>query len=203
MSLDENSVDNFIRFDCEETIPEQISKIRNYSTKETGNEIGIGLYFMDKLVAVYLDKYNFAKYLKLRFKKLNINFNTSHINDEALLIISSMKAVYVFSNDTKIANKHARNKLKKCGFEREKYRKMLRAIGHRTYYIKILSDGHNRTSNNDVLEYANNAYCTYFFNKIPLKWIELPEIYPPAPASYKLVFFKNSKVGPDISFSKH
>ena len=83
------------------------------------------------------------------------------------------KTAYIIEKKFQKSPGSVDEKLATCHFKLLEYQKLFSALAYKTTYIFVLSDWFKRPEYRDVLAYINLMGCYYFFNEIPLDFLEL------------------------------
>jgi len=158
-----------LKFESRITLENVISSLPDY--KISDNKI----YFKNKKVAELCGKHKLYKnllkpkgidYSKILSKKL--------IPDDAIFVIKD-KTLYVIEIKFQEVAGSVDEKLQTCDFKNKQYTKLLSPLGISVKYVYILNDWFKKEEYKDVLKYAESVGCYYFFNELPLSFLDLPE----------------------------
>ena len=81
----------------------------------------------------------------------------------------------IYILEKKFQNSHGSvdEKLQTCGFKKWEYEKLFSPINIKVEYIYILNDWFKQSKYHDTLDYINLQNCHYYFNEIPLDFLNL------------------------------
>jgi len=132
------------------------------------------VYYKKSKVAHYYLKYDFySKFLKSNNIYWKEIITSRLVPDEAILVHKIMTMFIVeikYQGDTGSADE----KLQTCRFKTKQYKKLLKPLNIDVKYVYVLNDWFRRPKYRDVLEYIHQVGCYYFFNELPLKFLNLP-----------------------------
>lgn len=158
-----------LKFESRITLEKAISSLPHY--KVTDDKV----YFKGKQVAEFYQKYKLYKnllqpngidYLKIISKKL--------LPDDAILIIKD-KTLFIIELKFQEVSGSVDEKLQTCDFKNKQYKKLLAPLNIEVKYVYVLNDWFAKKEYRDVLHYIKSVGCHYFFNRLPLKFLDLPE----------------------------
>lgn len=93
--------------------------------------------------------------------------------DEALLNYLN-NTIYIIEKKFQHSDGSVDEKLQTCDFKRKQYKKLFNPIKINVEYIYVLSDFFEQPRYVDVFNYIHSSGCEYFFNEIPIDYLELP-----------------------------
>jgi hypothetical protein len=158
-----------LRFESRVTLEKVISALPNYKISD---DI---VYFKSNKVAELYQKHKLYKnllypnnidYSKIISKKL--------LPDEAILILKD-KTLFIVEIKFQEVSGSVDEKLQTCDFKNKEYTKLLQPLGISVKYVYVLNDWFNKKEYKDVLHYVTSVGCYYFFNEIPLDFLDLPK----------------------------
>ena len=136
--------------------------------------IGDILYYKKQKVAEFYQKYNLYKnLLKPRGIDHSKIISKKLLPDEAILILKD-NILYVIEIKFQEGSGSVDEKLQTCDFKNRQYKKLLSTLDIDVKYTYILSDWFKQDGYKDVLEYVKSVGCYYFFNVLPLDFLDLP-----------------------------
>lgn len=148
--------------------------INGYTVKETNNNAGVRIYYNNEEVARCFKKYEFYRFLT----EFNIDWRTilskQLLPDNGLFVIVRDTLFIIEIKFQQVAGS-VDEKLQTCDFKRKQYSKLVKRLNWKVEYVYVLNDWFKQPSYKDTLDYINSMNCHYLFNKIPLKWLGLPE----------------------------
>ena len=150
-----------------------LKKINGYEIKKSRKNVGLDIYFNDKLIARMFKKHDFYRFLEesnIDWKKL---ISKKLLPDDALLVIIRETLFIIEVKYQQVAGS-VDEKLQTCDFKRKQYLKLVNSLGLKVEYVYILNDWFKDPSYKDVLDYINSVNCHYKFNELPLAWLGLP-----------------------------
>jgi len=158
-----------LKFEKKIDLKEIFNKLRGYEVK--GNEI----LFNGNVVASFYGKYDL--YNKL-LNKHQINWekriSKRWLPDEALLVLSNSTLFIIEMKFQKVGGS-VDEKLQTCDFKKKLYQKLLSGTGIDVEYCYVLSDWFMQKQYKDTLNYIESVGCKYFFEELPMSYLNLPE----------------------------
>jgi hypothetical protein len=94
--------------------------------------------------------------------------------DEAILIIKD-KTLYIIEMKFQEVTGSVDEKLQTCDFKNQQYKKLLAPLNISVKYAYVLNDWFKKKEYKDVLDYVKSVGCYYFFEEIPLEFLDLPK----------------------------
>ncbi|MBS4062081.1 MAG: hypothetical protein KG029_16915 [Bacteroidetes bacterium] len=152
---------------------ELLISIPGYSLKKIPSKAGIGIFFLDKLVARCFRKHDFYKFLdeeKVEWRKL---VSKKLLPDDALLVIIRETLFIIEVKFQQVAGS-VDEKLQTCDFKRKQYLKLVAPLGLKVEYVYVLNDWFKNPCYKDTLDYIHSVNCHYKFDELPLAWLGLP-----------------------------
>lgn len=92
--------------------------------------------------------------------------------DDCILNILN-NTLYVIEKKFQSGSGSVDEKLQTCDFKKKQYEKLMKPLGINVKYCYLLSEWFKRSEYDDVKEYITNCKCNYFFNEIPIEYLEL------------------------------
>jgi hypothetical protein len=149
-------------------------KINGYTVKKTSNNSGVRIYYHNEEVARCFKKHEFYRFLS----EFKIDWRTilskQLLPDNGLFVIVRDTLFIIEIKFQQVAGS-VDEKLQTCDFKRKQYSKLVKSLNWKVEYVYVLNDWFKQESYRDTLDYINSMNCHYLFNKIPLKWLGLPE----------------------------
>ena len=149
-------------------------KIDGYVVKDTNNNSGVHIYYKNKEVARCFKKHEFYRFLA----EFNIDWKDylakQLLPDNGLFVIVRDTLFIIEIKFQQVAGS-VDEKLQTCDFKRKQYSKLVQSQNWKVEYVYVLNDWFKQDSYKDTLSYINSMNCHYLFNKIPLRWLGLPE----------------------------
>lgn len=148
--------------------------IEGYSITETNNNSGFFIYHNGNKVARCFKQHEFYRFIEeFNIKWKNI-ISKKLLPDNGLFVIVR-DTLFIIEIKFQKVNGSVDEKLQTCDFKRKQYSKLVKELNWKVEYVYILNDWFKQPSYKDTLDYINSMNCHYLFNKIPLKWLGLPE----------------------------
>ncbi len=148
--------------------------IDNYTVKSTKNKAGAIIFFKGKKIARVFKKYEFYRFLE----EYDINWkdylSKQLLPDNGLFVIVR-DTLFIIEVKFQQVTGSVDEKLQTCDFKRKQYSKLVKKLNWKVEYVYVLNDWFKHPSYKDTLDYINSMNCHYLFNKIPLKWLGLPD----------------------------
>ncbi|OGW74583.1 MAG: hypothetical protein A2Z72_02215 [Omnitrophica bacterium RBG_13_46_9] len=157
-----------LEFESRITLEKAISSLPGYVVKN--DEI----HFKGQKIAEFYQKHKLYKnllepkgvdYKKIISKKL--------IPDDAILIIKD-KTLFIIELKFQEVAGSVDEKLQTCDFKNKQYKKLLAPLKIDVKYVYVLNDWFTKPEYRDVLEYIKSVGCYYYFNELPLVFLDLP-----------------------------
>lgn len=149
-------------------------KIDGYTVRETNNKSGVHIYYKSDEVARCFKKHEFYRFLD----EFNIDWK-EHLSKQLLpdngLFVIIRDTLFIIEIKFQQVAGSVDEKLQTCDFKRKQYSKLVQSQNWKVEYVYVLNDWFKQDSYKDTLDYINSMNCHYLFNKIPLKWLGLPE----------------------------
>ncbi len=149
-------------------------KIEGYTVIKTDNNAGSRIYYQGKEIARCFKKHEFYRFLG----EYNINWkkylSKQLLPDNGLFVIVRDTLFIIEIKFQKVAGS-VDEKLQTCDFKRKQYSKLVQSLDWKVEYVYVLNDWFKHDQYKDTLDYINSMNCHYLFNRIPLKWLGLPE----------------------------
>lgn len=149
-------------------------QIDGYTLKNTTNNSGIEIYFNDEKVARCFKKHEFYRFLSEFEIKWEGILSKQLLPDNGLFVIIRDTLFIIEIKFQQVAGS-VDEKLQTCDFKRKQYSKLVQSLNWKVEYVYVLNDWFKHNSYKDTLDYISSMNCHYLFNKIPLKWLGLPE----------------------------
>ena len=148
--------------------------IEGYKVIDTTNNAGAKIYYQENEIARCFKKYEFYRFLQeydILWKKY---LSKQLLPDNGLFVIVRDTLFIIEIKFQQVAGS-VDEKLQTCDFKRKQYSKLVQSLGWKVEYVYVLNDWFKQPAYKDTLDYINSMNCHYLFNKIPLKWLGLPE----------------------------
>lgn len=149
-------------------------EIEGYSIKETRNKAGSQIYYQGKEIARCFKKYEFYRFLDEYGIDWRQYLSKQLLPDNGLFVIVRDTLFIIEIKFQKVAGS-VDEKLQTCDFKRKQYSKLVQSLNWKVEYVYVLNNWFKQQQYKDTLDYINSMNCHYLFNKIPLKWLGLPE----------------------------
>lgn len=92
--------------------------------------------------------------------------------DEALYIFSK-NIIYIMEKKFQNRSGSVDEKIQTCAFKKRQYTRLLKNLKLSVEYVYIFNDWFQQPEYRDALEYIIESQCYYFFNEIPLSFLQL------------------------------
>ncbi len=157
-----------LKFESRVTLEKALKEVPGYSM--SGNQV----FFKEQEVARLYKKHDLYKnllepngieYLRIISKKL--------LPDDAILVLKD-KTLFIVEMKFQMVTGSVDEKLQTCDFKNKQYIKLLSSLGLTVKYVYVLSEWFKKEEYRDVLQYIQKVGCYYFFNEIPLNFLNLP-----------------------------
>lgn len=149
-------------------------KIEGYSIKRTTNKSGAKIFYNGEEVARCFKKHEFYRFLKEYQVDWKSILSKQLLPDNGLFVIVRDTLFIIEIKFQQVAGS-VDEKLQTCDFKRKQYSKLVHSLNWKVEYVYVLNDWFKQNSYKDTLDYISSMNCHYLFNKIPLKWLGLPE----------------------------
>ena len=131
------------------------------------------IYLGSKLIGLSVPKHNlYSKFLEKKgidYKKFN---SKKWLPDECLINFNN-KTAYIIEKKFQNTSGSVDEKLPGCDFKRKEYLKLFNVLDYDVEYLYIFNDWFLDSQYIDTLKYIESTGCHYFFNKIPLDFLNL------------------------------
>jgi len=158
-----------LRFESRITLEKAISALPGYTVKN--DEV----HFKNRKIAEFYPKHKLYKNLleahKINYKKV---ISKKLLPDDAILIIKD-KTLFIIEIKFQEVAGSVDEKLQTCDFKNKQYKKLLTPLKINVKYVYVLNDWFAKPEYKDVLAYIKSVGCYYFFNELPLKFLDLPK----------------------------
>ena len=148
--------------------------IDGYTLEKTPNNAGYKVFYKGKEVARCFKKHEFYRFLEeygIDWRKF---LSKKLLPDNGLFVIVR-DTLFIIEVKFQQVSGSVDEKLQTCDFKRKQYSKLVRQMNWRVEYVYVLNDWFKKEQYKDTLDYIHSMNCHYVFNKIPLKWLGLPE----------------------------
>lgn len=149
-------------------------KIEGYSVHDTMNRSGAKIFYNKQEVARCFKKHEFYRFLseyEIDWKEI---LSKQLLPDNGLFVIVRDTLFIIEIKFQKVSGS-VDEKLQTCDFKRKQYSRLVQSLDWKVEYVYVLNDWFKQDSYKDTLDYINSMNCHYLFNKVPLKWLGLPE----------------------------
>lgn len=158
-----------LKFESRVTLEKVISSLPKY------NVAGDDVYFDGQKVAEFYQKNKLYKKLlepnKIDYKAI---ISKKLLPDEAILIFNN-KTLFIIEIKFQEVPGSVDEKLQTCDFKNKQYKKLFEPLSMPVKYVYILNDWFKKKEYEDVLKYVKSVGCYYFFNELPLDFLNLPK----------------------------
>lgn len=121
------------------------------------------LYKKNSLYKNFLEPHR-VDYSRIQSRKL--------LPDDALFVYKA-NTLYIIEKKFQSGAGSVDEKLQTCDFKKKQYQKLVQSIGCNVEYCYFLNDWFLQDSYRDVKEYIESVGCRYFFDEIPLEYLNL------------------------------
>lgn len=101
------------------------------------------------------------------------NYNSKRWEPDECFINFSNATAYIIEKKFQNTSGSVDEKLPGCDFKKKEYEKLFAPLKYDVEYLYVFSDWFRDDKYNDVLNYINETGCHYFFNEIPLDFLQL------------------------------
>ncbi|MFH1824604.1 MAG: hypothetical protein ABH873_05190 [Candidatus Firestonebacteria bacterium] len=145
------------------------NKLNNYEVKDND------LYFKNNLIGKFYKKYGLYSGL-LEEEKINWKniLSKKLLPDETILILKD-KTLYIIEMKFQHGAGSVDEKLQTCDFKLKQYKKLFKGTNIKVKYIYILNDWYKKPEYEDTMKYIKSVGCNYYFKKLPLSVLGLPD----------------------------
>jgi len=162
-----------LKFERKVDFQKLLGDIPGYNIKKIPGKAGMGVFFLDNLVARCFRKHDFYQFLTESGVGWKSILSKKLLPDDALLVIVR-ETLYIIEVKYQQVAGSVDEKLQTCDFKRKQYVKLVSPIGLKVEYVYVLSDWFKKPEYKDVLDYIHSVNCHYRFNELPLAWLGLP-----------------------------
>jgi len=157
-----------LRFESRITLEKAISALPGYRVKNDK------VHFKSRKIAEFYPKHKLYKNLleshKINYKKL---ISKKLLPDDAILIIKD-KTLFIIEIKFQGVAGSVDEKLQTCDFKNKQYKKLLTPLKIDVKYVYVLNNWFAKPEYKDVLAYIKSVGCYFFFNELPLSFLDLP-----------------------------
>ncbi|WP_369048689.1 hypothetical protein [Tenacibaculum sp. UWU-22] len=151
-----------------------LDAIDGYDVIPTKNKSGVIVTYNGEKVARCFKKHEFYRFLEEYKIDWRDYLSKRLLPDNGLLVIVR-DTLFIIEIKFQEVSGSVDEKLQTCDFKRKQYSKLVQTLDWKVEYVYVLNDWFKQACYKDTLEYINSMNCHYLFNKIPLKWLGLPE----------------------------
>ena len=149
-------------------------QIPGYRIRESGVS-GRIITYEGQDVARHFEKHEFYRFLADQGVNWKEVISKRLLPDSALLV-NDVK-LFIIEVKFQQAEGSVDEKLQTCDFKRKQYQKLARLLNldvENVEYVYVLNKWFRNKKYKDVLDYIESVNCHYFFDKIPLNFLNLP-----------------------------
>ncbi len=158
-----------LHFESRVSLEKVISALPGYTISDDR------VFFQGVKVAELYQKHKLYKnLLKPNHIDYSVIISKKLLPDEAILILKD-KTLYIIEIKFQKVSGSVDEKLQTCDFKCREYKKLLAPLGISVEYVYILNDWFNKKEYKNVLNYVKSVGCHYFFNEVPLEFLNLPK----------------------------
>jgi len=157
-----------LRFESRITLEKAISSLPGYTVKN--DEV----HFKGQKIAEFYPKHKlYRNLLESHGTDYKTIISKKLLPDDAILIIKD-KTLFIIEIKFQEVAGSVDEKLQTCDFKNKQYKKLLTPLSIKVKYVYVLNDWFAKSEYRDVLTYIKSVGCYYFFNELPLDFLDLP-----------------------------
>ncbi|ASW43905.1 hypothetical protein [Clostridium isatidis] len=159
---------NGLKFEQETDLQDALSNVPGY---EIINNV---IYYNGEYIGMLAKKHDLYK-LILNPRGINYKEYISKqlLPDEALFL-EKTNTIFIIEKKFQNVGGSVDEKLQTFGFKIYQYSKLFDPLKIKVKYFYLLNDWFKKPQYKDILDYMEINGCKYFFNEIPLNFLELP-----------------------------
>ena len=92
--------------------------------------------------------------------------------DDAFINVKN-HTIYIIEKKFQNGSGSVDEKIQTCLYKKMQYEKLASQMGFNIEYTYVLSDWFKQDKYYDVLSYIEKTVCSYFFNELPLGYLEI------------------------------
>ena len=116
-------------------------------------------------------KREFIRYLEEQGVDLTVNSDQLLPDDAFINIIN--RTIYIIEKKFQSVSGSVDEKLQTCLYKKRQYTKLARQMRYKLEYTYVLSGWFAKPKYADVLEFIEEVGCHYYFNELPLEFLEI------------------------------
>lgn len=145
---------------------DEILSLNGYEVNNDGE-----VRYNNNFIGYSKSKHKFKSFLGAKGVIFSVNTDT-FLPDDAFINITN-KTVYIIEKKFQNCAGSVDEKLQTCLYKKNQYSKLVSQIGYNIVYIYVLNDWFKQSKYGDVLQYIKDVGCYYFFNEIPLTFLNI------------------------------
>lgn len=163
-----------LEFEKKTDLIKLFNKLEDYEVVETKDRTGAEIYYKGEKVAHCFKKHDFYRLLEGYGIYWKDHLSKQLLPDNGIFVIVR-DTLFIIEVKFQKVEGSVDEKLQTCDFKRKQYTKLVHSLGWRVEYVYVLNDWFRAPKYKDTLDYIHSMNCHYLFNRIPLKWLGLPE----------------------------
>lgn len=161
---------NGLKFEQETDLKDALLKIPGY-TIDANN-----IYCRGNFIGILARKYDLYRIL-LEPNGVNYkDFISKKLLPDEAIYIERTKTIFIIEKKFQIVAGSVDEKLQTCAFKKRQYSKLFSPLNIRVEYLYIFNNWFSQPKYKDELDFILENKCYYFFNEIPLTFLDLPHI---------------------------
>lgn len=134
---------------------------------------GHKIYNGTTTIGLSVQKHDFYKYFLEPNHIDYTDYNSKKWLPDECFVNLRTNTVYIIEKKFQNSSGSVDEKLPNCDFKKKEYEKLCNPIGFDVEYLYVFNDWFKQSVYRDTLEYIEEVGCHYFYNEIPLKFLEL------------------------------
>lgn len=163
-----------LHFEARTDIKTIFENIPGYELKSTTDRSGYEIWFNQELIAHCFKKHELYRFLS-RYGIQWQDFLSKKLEPDNGLFVIVRDTLFIIEVKFQQVSGSVDEKLQTCDFKRKQYSKLVQSLGWRVEYVYVLNDWFKKPQYKDTLDYICSMNCHYLFDRIPFKWLGLPE----------------------------
>ncbi|MBI2044881.1 hypothetical protein HYT23_02390 [Candidatus Pacearchaeota archaeon] len=158
-----------LNFERKADLKQKFEQIKDYGVK------GDDLFYRGRIIASFYGKYELYNKLLLKYNiRWEDKISKRWLPDEAILVLTNNTLFIIEMKFQKVGGS-VDEKLQTCDFKKKTYQKLLSGTGIKVEYCYILSKWFMQKQYKDTLDYIEFVGCKFFFERLPLRYLGLPD----------------------------
>ena len=157
---------NGLKFERNTELCEAISK-KDFKIED--NDV----FYKGEKIATLYQKHGLYKRL---LEPNNINYKdyiSKKILPDDCILNHTNNTLYVIEKKFQLGSGSVDEKLQTCDFKKKQYMKLMKPLNINVEYCYLLSEWFIKPEYDDVKQYIKDCGCEYFFNEIPIEYLNL------------------------------